>query len=105
MAPEAAKQVVPAIIVIIADAHAGLPAGTRKARLFGDVSESSIAIISVEMRSRRFSFSPLRVEARAVSEIDIEPSVLIVIEKGQAATFGFDDVAFVVEAAPHIGSI
>ena len=47
---------------------------------------------------------PLRVEAIAVGEVDVEPAVVVVVEEGEAAAFGFDDVAFVVDAAPDVGS-
>src|SRR5258708_40249132 len=62
VAPETAEEIVPAVIVVIADAHAGLPAGTRESRFVGDVGEAAIGIISVEMRSWRFSLVPFGVE-------------------------------------------
>src|SRR6266849_2010121 len=105
MAPEAAEEIVPTVVVVISDAHAGLPPGAREPGFFGDVGKSAVAIIFEEMRSRRFSFRPLGVQARSVGEINIEPAVLVVIEKREAAAFGFDDVAFVIDAAPHVWRI
>ena len=54
------------------------------------------------MRGGRLSCGPLLVEARSVGQIDIEPSVLIVIEESDAATLRLDDVALVVHASPDV---
>ena len=105
VSPEAAEQIVPAVVVVVADADAGLPAGARQAGFFGDVGEGAVAIVFVEMRSRRLAGRPVGVEARAVGEINVEPAVVVVIEKGQAAALGFDDVALVIDRAPDVGSI
>ena len=103
VAPEAAEEIVPAVVVVVADADAGLPAGAREAGFRGDVGEGSVAIIFVEMRGRLFAGFPIRVEARAVGQINVEPAVVVVVEKGEAAAFGFDDVVFVIDAAPDVG--
>ncbi len=60
VAPEAAEKIVPAVVVVIADANAGLPSGARESGFRGDVGESSVAIIFVEMRSRLFARFPVR---------------------------------------------
>src|SRR5690348_12774119 len=54
------------------------------------------------MRGGRLSCGPFLVEACSVGQVDIEPSVLIVIEERDAATFGFDDVALMVLASPDV---
>ena len=105
VAPEAAEKIVPAVVVVIADANAGLPAGSREAGFRGDVGECSVAIIFVEMRCRLFARLPVRVEARAVGQINVEPAVVVVVEKSEAAAFGFDDVALVVDAAPNVDRV
>ena len=38
MSPEAAKQVIPSVIVIVADAHSGLPPGASQAGFLGDIA-------------------------------------------------------------------
>ena len=92
VSPEAAEQVVPAIVVVVADADAGLPAGARQAGFFGNVGESAVAVVLVKMRCRCFPGRPVRVEPGSVGQINVKPSVVVVIEKSQAAAFGFDDV-------------
>ena len=105
VSPEAAEEIVPAVVVVVADADAGLPAGARQAGFFRDVGECAVAIVLVEMRSGCLAGRPVRVEASSVGEINIEPAVVVVIEEGQAAAFGFDDVALVIDRAPDVGSI
>jgi hypothetical protein len=76
VSPEAAEQIVPAIVVVVADADAGLPAGAREAGFLGDVGEGSVAIVLVEMRSGRLSRRPVLAEARSVGQVNIEPAVV-----------------------------
>ena len=104
VAPEAAEEIVPAVVVVIADADAGLPAGARQSGSFGDVGERAVAIVLVQMRSGRLSGRPRFAETRSVREINIEPAVVIVIEEGDAAAFGLDDVALVIGASPDVWS-
>ena len=103
MSPEAAEEVVASVVVVVADADAGLPAGAGQSGFFGDVGESSVAIVFVQMRGRSFSGGPLLVQLRAVGEVDVKPSVVVIVEKGEAAAFGFDDVALVIGGAPDVG--
>src|SRR5207253_622078 len=46
---------------------------------------------------------PVGIETRSVGEIDVEPAVMVIIEKSDAAALGFDDVFFMIDAAPDIG--
>jgi len=82
VAPEAAEEIVPAVVVVVADADASLPAGAREAGFRGDIGERAVAIIFVEMRGRLFAGFPICVEARAVGEVNVEPAVVVVVEKG-----------------------
>src|SRR5437867_3240911 len=101
MSPEATKQVVVAVVVIIANADAGLPAGARQSGFFADVGKCAVAVVLVEMRSGRFSRLPASVELGAIGQVDVEPSVIVVIKKGQAASLGLDDVALMIRSAPN----
>ena len=91
MSPEAAEEIVVPVVVVVTDADACLPAGASKSRFLRDVGEGAVAVVLVEMRSGRFSGLPMGVELSAVGEVDVEPAVVVVIEKGQAASLGFDD--------------
>ena len=75
-----------------------------QSRFFRDIGKRAIAVVFVEMRRRRFSWRPMRIEPISVGEVDVQPSVIVVIEKGQSASLGLDDGPFVVDAAPHVGA-
>src|SRR5271157_2008273 len=55
------------------------------------------------MRCRRFPGRPVRIEPVAVREVDVQPSVMVVVEKGQSAALGLNDDPLVVDSAPHVG--
>ena len=101
--PERAEQVIPAIVVVVANAHAGLPSGSSKSGLLGDVGESAVAIVLEEMRGGLFSGGPVRVEPASIGEIDVEPSIIVIVKEGDAAAFRLDDDALLVDASPDIG--
>ena len=102
LTPEAAEEIVEAVVVVIADADAGLPAGESKTGVFRYVSEGSVAVVLVEVRSGSFAGRPLGVETVAVGEVDVEPAIVIEVVEGNAAAFGFDDGALVVYASPDV---
>ncbi len=58
VSPEAAEEVVPSVVVVVADAHSGLPAGARESGFFRDVGEGSVAVVLIEMRSGSLSGGP-----------------------------------------------
>ena len=49
LAPEAAEEIVEAVVVVIADADAGLPAGESKTGVLRDVGEGAVAVVLVKM--------------------------------------------------------
>src|SRR5262249_57749293 len=71
VAPEAAEKIVPAVVVVIADAYAGLPSGARQPGFFGYVGKRSVAIVFVEMRGWRLSRRPFRAQPRPVGELHL----------------------------------
>src|ERR1039457_1388421 len=57
------------------------------------------------MRGRLFSRGPMRVKPTSIGEINVEPTIIVVIEKSQAASFGFNDDPLAIDTAPDIGHI
>src|SRR5580698_11016717 len=57
------------------------------------------------MRGRSFPRCPICVEPISIREIDVQPSVVVIVEKGQSASLSLDDGPFVVDAAPHVGAV
>ena len=104
VSPEAAKQVIPSIVVVIAHADAGLPTCAPQSRLLRDIGKRAVAIVLVKVRGRRFSRRPMRIQPISIGKVDVQPSIIVVVEKGQSASLGLDDGSFVVDAAPHVGA-
>src|SRR5579872_1805135 len=102
-APEGAEQVVPSIIVIVADANACLPSTASQARFLCDIGECAVAVVLVEMGCRLFAGGPVFIDPIPIGEVDVEPTVVVVIKKSDATALRLDDDAFVFHASPHVG--
>src|SRR4051794_1036360 len=48
---------------------------------------------------------PFCIEAAPVGEIDVEPSIVVVIKKSDSTSFRFDDEALVFGTAPYIRNL
>ena len=66
VAPEAAEQIVPAIVVVVAHADACLPSCSGESRLFRNIGKCSIAIILVQVRRRCLCRRPRSIEACSI---------------------------------------
>ncbi len=103
VSPETTKQVVPSIVVVIADADSRLPTRAAQARLLRDIGKRAIAVVLVEMRSRRLPGRPMGIEPIPIRKVDVQPAVVVVVEESQSAALGLNDGAFVIDASPHVG--
>ena len=83
-APVADKQVVEAVVVIVADTAALAPSGVSQAGLPGDIGEGAVAIVT-EKIAGGFWRARLRLKRGAVHQEDIQPAVVVEIEEGHAA--------------------
>src|SRR5436309_1895960 len=90
VAPVGDKQIVPAVIVIVSDTDALAPASVRDSGAGGDIGESPIAVVLVESADGRLSRRPTRFKARPVDEKDVEPAVIVIINKSATASGGFE---------------
>ena len=61
------------------------------AGLLGDVGESSVSIVAIE-RIAQGRIGIVEVALAAVDEIDVHPSVVVVVEKGAACAGGFRQI-------------
>ena len=104
MTPVSTEQVVPAVIVVIAHANAGSPAGPSQTGLSRDVGKGSIPVIFVEVRGggilRCVGFS----QTYSVRQIDIQPAIVVIVEESQAAALYLDQVFLGFGSSPHIGN-
>src|ERR1043166_1528524 len=85
IAPVRHKEVVITVVIVVADATTLTPAGARKTRGEGYVSECPVPIVLVKAAGWFVAFARLRLEARAVDQEDVQPSVVVVIEKRNPA--------------------
>src|ERR1700678_4500513 len=56
------------------------------------------------MRDRRLSGRPVCIELISIGEVDVQPSVIVIVKKSQSTSLGLNDGAFVVYTAPYIGA-
>src|SRR5580658_5153964 len=91
-----AKQIFEAVVVVIADADCGRPAGAVEPGLLCNVSEGAITIVMVETIR-----GPGRCAAQPSSreEKNVEPAIIVVIDEGAPAPGGFQDVVVVIGRA------
>src|SRR5437016_4010229 len=89
------EEVVPAVVVVIADTAALAPSRAGESRFHGNVSEGAVAIVFEEVRDGFLSFGEA-FEARAVDQEDIDPVVVIVVEEGHTAAGGFEQIFVLV---------
>ena len=97
-------KIFPAVVVIVADAHALAPTGVREAGFLRDVGKGSVVIVVVEV-ARRSSLGGRCVESGAVDNEDVRPAIVVVIEDGDAGSGGLDDVFLGVDAAKNFDDV
>ena len=87
--PISQEDIVETIVVIIADAYAAGPAGLGKSGFDGDVAKRAIAIVMVKtVGDARFRVC----EPVPAQHQNIDPSVIVVVEKGASAANRFENV-------------
>ena len=74
--------IVEAIVVVVAHAHALPPAGRNQSSFHRHIGKCAIVIVAEQMTGGRRAFPLFRIEFHTVYEEDIHPSVAIVIENG-----------------------
>ena len=94
-------EVFPPVVVIITHAHALAPACGGQARLRSYVAEGSIVVVAVKMVAGALSGGK-PFEGCSVHEEDVWPSVVVVIEDGDAGSGGLNDVFLGLHAAEDI---
>ena len=105
--PIAAEQVVPAVVVVVTHADASAPSGAGQAGLFRHVRERAVAIVLKKVLGGRLAVGIgfLTRHAIAVGQVDVEPAILVVVEEGEPAALGFNNVLLVFNAAPNVGDV
>src|SRR5215469_1328231 len=90
-------QVVEAVIVVIADAHALSPSGASHSCLDGHVGKCPVAVILEEMRDRFLSLWET-LQAGTIHHKNVEPAIVIVVIKRNSTTRRFEQIFILVLA-------
>ena len=92
-------QIGPAIVVVVAYGNSNSPTIVGYACLFRDIGKCAIVVVMKERGVRRGGFSAERVVGHAIDEVDVEPSIVVVIEQCDATAEGLDDLRLGARAA------
>ena len=93
--------VVVAVVVIIADAGSLPPTGGDEAGLGGDVGEGAVVVVVEEMAGGGGTLAGSG-KRGSVDEEDVRPAIAVIVDDGDAAAGGFDDVALGLSTAVHV---
>ena len=81
----------PAVVIVVADRTAHGQAGFGQPRFLGHVGEGAVVIVVVENTQCGLAFQS-HVDGRRIGEIDVGPTVAIVVKDDHAASHRFEDV-------------
>src|ERR1700736_6242326 len=76
----------PSIVVVVGDGNAEAPALVGDAGFRCDIGESTVMIVVEESGVRRGLGAFHGSDSRAVEEVDVEPAIVVVIEKSDSGT-------------------
>ena len=83
------EEIVPTVVIVIADANPLSPTGVSEPGPGSDIGESAVTIVAEKMR-RGFATCGKALEAPAVHDKNVEPAVVVVIVKRNATTGSFE---------------
>src|ERR1700760_318161 len=85
-------EIVVAVVVVIADAYTLAPAGYVQSSSFGDVGECAVVVVVIKVAGVGRAVARIGVKHAAINEEDVGPAVVIVVEDGDTAAGGLEDV-------------
>ena len=96
MSPVGDEQILETVVVVVTDTHSAGPARFEQPRFLGDVCECAVAVVLIEAIAR--TFGSVR-QANSRRDKDVEPAIVVVVQKCTAAACHLDDVVLAVNAA------
>src|SRR5580692_7312789 len=81
----------PAIVVVVGARAAISPAIISDAGRPGHIRKRSVVVVVEQRCVRRFFLSIQRIERRAVHQVDVQPTIVVVVEKANTGTIRFHD--------------
>ncbi len=94
-------QIFPAVVVVIAHAHALAPTARREPSLHRHVGERAVMIVVVQMIGRRLSRRK-SFQRRAVDQKNIRPPVVVIVKNRHARASRFDDEFLGVDPSKNV---
>jgi hypothetical protein len=94
MAETGNDHVWPAVIVVVADGSAHGEAGRGNSRFVSDVGEGAVMVVVIERATSGLVLQRHRYR-RCIGEVNVGPSVAIIVEDKHAAAHRLDNVLFV----------
>ena len=79
------------VAIVVADGHALAVAAGSDAGFFGYIGERSVAIVSIESVAQR-RIGIVKIAFAAVDQINVHPSVVVVVEKSAACAGGLGQI-------------
>ena len=89
------EEIVPTVVVVVADTAALSPSAACKTGFSSNVGESTIPIVLEEMRDG-FLVLGKAFETGTVDEKDIDPVIVVIVEESYSAACGFEQVSVLV---------
>ena len=102
MPPKAAKEVVPAIVVIVPDTYPCSPARSGQPGARGNIAKCTVPIVLVEVRCRGILGSIGFSKTNSIGQVNIEPTIVVVIKEGEATSLPLDDVLLTLNTTPNV---
>ena len=94
------EEIVEPVVVVITDRHRRRPARSFEPGLLGHIAERAVAVVVVKtVRGRGGRVVP----PDSRQEKDIDPAIVVVVDKGRAGAHGFNNVVFFGDAAVNDG--
>ena len=93
-------KILPAVVVVIADAYALAPSSCGQTRPYRDINKRAVVVVVVEVAGRRLS-GRKTLKCGAIDDEDIGPAIVVVIEDGDAGTGGLNNVFLCTDAAEN----
>ena len=95
MSPIGDEQILETIVVVVAYTHTASPARFEQPRFLGDICECAVAIVLVEAVTRSFRSVG---QANARKDENVEPAIVVVVQKCTTAASYLDDVVLAINA-------
>ncbi len=94
-------EIFPSVVIVVSDTNSLAPSRRDESRLLSHIGESSIMIVMIQM-VRGSLIGGEALQRCAIHDEDVGPSVVVIIENGDAGSGRLDDIFLGVHSAENI---